>query len=149
MKTKPFLLATAGSTVDGRVIDEKMLDEMAKSYDPKTYSARINLEHIRGISGQPPFRAYGDVLELSVGETDVNFNGKSEKRKALSMISSFADLDRLLDDLDPATPFPPDAHRTKRGHTRGPRPVHLPDRWLDTADDPTPPAGAELLVSGG
>jgi nifR3 family TIM-barrel protein len=72
-----------------------------------------------------------------------------ERRSQLSQISSFADLDRLLDDLDQTMPFPPDAHRTKRGHTRGPRPVHLPDRWLETADDPTPPAGAELLVSGG
>jgi Phage capsid scaffolding protein (GPO) serine peptidase. len=83
MKTKPFLLATAGSTVDGRVIDEKMIEEMASSYDPKTYGARLNIEHIRGISGQAPFRAYGDVLELSVGETEVNFNGQVEKRKAL------------------------------------------------------------------
>lgn len=83
MKTKPFLLATAGSTVDGRMIDDKMLDEMASSYDPKTYGARLNIEHIRGISGEKPFRAYGDVLELTVGETEVNFNGKLEKRKAL------------------------------------------------------------------
>jgi nifR3 family TIM-barrel protein len=72
-----------------------------------------------------------------------------ERRRELSQITSFADLDRLLDDLDPTMPFPPEAHRIRRGHTRGPRPVHLPDRWLDTADDPTPPAGAELLVSGG
>ena len=83
MKTKPFLLATAGSTVDGRNIDEQMLEQMASSYDPKTYAARLNIEHIRGISGQAPFRAFGDVLELSVGETEVNFNGKTEKRKAL------------------------------------------------------------------
>lgn len=83
MKTKPFLLATAGSTVDGRVIDEKMLKEMASSYDPKTYGARLNIEHIRGISGQAPFRAYGDVLELSTDEVEVNFNGKIEKRLGL------------------------------------------------------------------
>ncbi|MCB2050015.1 MAG: GPO family capsid scaffolding protein [Novosphingobium sp.] len=83
MKTKPFLLATAGSTVDGRNIDDAMLEQMASSYDPKTYGARLNIEHIRGISGDKPFRAYGDVLELSVGETEVNFNGKTEKRKAL------------------------------------------------------------------
>lgn len=83
MKTKPFLLATAGSTVDGRVIDEKMLQEMASSYDPKTYAARLNIEHIRGISGQAPFRAYGDVLELSTQEVDVNFNGTTEKRLGL------------------------------------------------------------------
>lgn len=83
MRTKPFLLATAGSTVDGRVIDDTMLEEMASSYNPKTYGARLNIEHIRGISGQPPFRAYGDVLELSIGEVDVDFNGTTEKRKAL------------------------------------------------------------------
>lgn len=83
MKTKPFLLATAGSTVDGRVIDDKMIEEMASSYNPKTYGARLNIEHIRGVSGQAPFRAYGDVVSLSTGEVDVDFNGKMEKRKAL------------------------------------------------------------------
>lgn len=82
-RTKPFLLATAGSTVDGRTIDDKMLDEMAKSYDPKTYGARLNIEHIRGITGEKPFRSYGDVVELSVGDVEVNFNGTREKRKAL------------------------------------------------------------------
>ncbi|MCU1377589.1 MAG: putative dihydrouridine synthase [Acidimicrobiales bacterium] len=70
-------------------------------------------------------------------------------RRQLSQITSFADLDRLLDGLDPTMAFPPEASRIKRGHTRGPRAVALPDRWLETADDPTPPAGAELLVSGG
>ncbi len=83
MKTKQFLLATAGSTVDGRNIDEAMIEQMASSYDPKTYGARLNIEHIRGISPEMPFRAYGDVLELSVGEVEVNFNGKKEKRKGL------------------------------------------------------------------
>jgi hypothetical protein len=82
-RTKPFLLATAGSTVDGRVIDDKLIDEMAQSYDPKTYGARLNIEHIRGITGDAPFRSYGDVVSLSVGEVDVNFSGKTEKRKAL------------------------------------------------------------------
>lgn len=98
MKTKPLLLATAGSTVDGRVIDEKMLDEMASSYKPKTYGARVNIEHIRGISGDGPFRAYGDVLELSVGEVDVDFNGKTEKRKALFGVLDVNDDAKKLND---------------------------------------------------
>lgn len=82
-KTKPFLLATAGSTVDGRVISEKEIKEMAESYDPKTYGARVNIEHIRGISGDGPFHAYGDLVALSTGEVDVNFNGQTEKRLGL------------------------------------------------------------------
>lgn len=83
MKTKKFLLATAGSTVDGRNIDDKMIAEMAKSYDPKTYGARLNIEHIRGLGTDGPFRAYGDVLELSTETVDVNFNGTNEKRLGL------------------------------------------------------------------
>ena len=70
-------------------------------------------------------------------------------RRRLAMLSSGAELDALLAELDPSIPFPAHAGRIKRGHTRGPRPVVLPRRWLDTVDDPTPPAGAEVLVSGG
>jgi nifR3 family TIM-barrel protein len=73
----------------------------------------------------------------------------SERRRDLSLISSFDDLDRVVAELDPTTPMPDEARRVKRGHTRGPRPVALPDRWLETVDDPTPPRGAEVLVSGG
>jgi hypothetical protein len=52
MKTKAFLLATAGSTVDGRTITDADIDQMASSYDPKTYGARVNIEHIRGSAGR-------------------------------------------------------------------------------------------------
>jgi nifR3 family TIM-barrel protein len=72
-----------------------------------------------------------------------------ERRRRLSQVSSLAELDALLDDLDPATALPPGAERLKRGHTNGPRPVALPPGWLDTVDDPTPPSGADALVSGG
>lgn len=98
MKTKPFLLATAGSTVDGRTIDDKLLTEMASSYDPKTYGARLNIEHIRGISGDKPFRSYGDVLELSTAEVDVNFNGKTEKRLGLFGVFDVTEDAKALND---------------------------------------------------
>jgi len=83
MKTKKFLLATAGATVDGRTIDADMLQQMADSYDPATYTARLNIEHIRGLTPGGQFGAYGDVVELSTDDVDVNFNGKTEKRKGL------------------------------------------------------------------
>lgn len=98
MKTKPFLLATAGSTVDGREISEADIDQMASSYDPKTYGARVNIEHIRGISGQSPFFAYGDVDSVFVGETEVNFNGKIEKRKALFGVLDVTDNAKALNE---------------------------------------------------
>ncbi len=72
-----------------------------------------------------------------------------ERRRLLALVPSLAELDRLLDDLDPTMAFPLEALRVPRGHTNGPRPVALPPGWFDTIDDPTPPVGAELLVSGG
>jgi nifR3 family TIM-barrel protein len=72
-----------------------------------------------------------------------------ERRRLLALVASLADLDRLLDELDPTMAFPLDALRVPRGHTNGPRPVALPPGWFDDIDDPTPPVGAELLVSGG
>jgi nifR3 family TIM-barrel protein len=70
-------------------------------------------------------------------------------RRDLASVATLTDLDRLLGRMDPTIALPPDARRLPRGHTDGPRPVALPDRWLETRDDPTPPAGAELGVSGG
>lgn len=98
IRTKPFLLATAGSTVDGRTIDDKMIREMATSYDAKTYGARVNIEHIRGISGDGPFHAYGDLVELSSGEVEVNFNGKIEKRLALYGVFDMGENAKALND---------------------------------------------------
>ncbi|HEX7444721.1 MAG TPA: tRNA dihydrouridine synthase DusB [Acidimicrobiales bacterium] len=70
-------------------------------------------------------------------------------RRSLALASSVGEVAGLLDGLDQSLPFPTEALRMARGHTNGPRPVHLPDRWLETVDDPTPPVGGDLLVSGG
>jgi hypothetical protein len=98
MKTKRFLLATSGATVDGRTIDAEHLRQMAKSYDPKVYSARLNIEHIRGISGEGPFRAYGDVLSLEVEDITVDFNGKPEQRVALYGVFDVTEDAKALND---------------------------------------------------
>ncbi|HEV8116698.1 MAG TPA: tRNA dihydrouridine synthase DusB [Acidimicrobiales bacterium] len=74
-----------------------------------------------------------------------------ERRRRLGQVATLAELDGTLDELDPSCALPPGAERLPRGHTNGPRPVHLPERWLETLDDPLPPAGADAfaVVSGG
>jgi len=72
-----------------------------------------------------------------------------EARRALSQVASIEELGVRLDDLDPGLALVPGAERTVRGHTHGPRPVPVPEGWFALADDPTPPIGADLLVSGG
>ena len=73
----------------------------------------------------------------------------SAVRRSLAQAHSLAEVDELLDGLDPEMAFPPEAMRMARGHTNGPRPVHLPAGWLDRVDDPSPPVGGDILVSGG
>jgi nifR3 family TIM-barrel protein len=73
----------------------------------------------------------------------------STVRRSLSQAATMAEVGELLGGLDPDLSFPAEAMRMPRGHTNGPRPVKLPAGWLDDVDDPTPPAGGEILVSGG
>jgi hypothetical protein len=71
-------------------------------------------------------------------------------RRRLSAVSSLAELDDLLATLDRGLDVVPGGLRAHRGHTNGPRPVHLPHGWLDDPDDLTPlPRDADALVSGG
>jgi nifR3 family TIM-barrel protein len=72
-----------------------------------------------------------------------------DARRALAATSSLGELEQRLCDLEQGLTRPPETARLPRGHTDGPRPVALPHRWLERRDDPTPPAGAELAVSGG
>jgi nifR3 family TIM-barrel protein len=73
----------------------------------------------------------------------------ADARRALGTVSTLQELAAVLETIDPELPLPAEAIRWKRGHTDGPRPVRLPDGWLRLVDDPTPPAGAEILISGG
>ena len=69
-------------------------------------------------------------------------------RRAMGMVSSLAELDGLLDQLDPDAALPPDADGP-RGRQGSPGRVVLPEGWLDDPADLTVPADAELAHSGG
>ncbi|WP_334168295.1 GPO family capsid scaffolding protein [Achromobacter mucicolens] len=75
MSKKFFRVAQEGQTTDGRVIERKWLHDIAETYDPKKYGARINIEHMRGLLPDSPFKAYGDVLAVKVED---NAEGKAE-----------------------------------------------------------------------
>lgn len=85
-KSKKFRVAREGATTDGRKISRDWIQQMAKNYDPKVFGARVNLEHIKGILPDSPFRAYGDVLSLSTVEED----GK------LSLVAEISPTDELV-----------------------------------------------------
>ncbi|CAK1707797.1 GPO family capsid scaffolding protein [Vibrio crassostreae] len=52
----------AGATIDGRVIEQKIIDEIAETYNPEVYTARINADHY------PWSSKYGSVLSVEKKE---------------------------------------------------------------------------------
>ena len=75
-KSKFFRVATEGATTDGRNIDRATIEQIAATYNPKTYGARIWLEHIRGILPDSQFKAYGDVIAVKAEEVDTDSGKK-------------------------------------------------------------------------
>ena len=67
-KSKFFRVAVEGQTTDGREINREQIVEMANSYNPEKYGARIWLEHVRGLFADGAFPAYGDVNALRAEE---------------------------------------------------------------------------------
>jgi len=59
-KTDFICILTAGHTVDGREILQETLDQIAETYDPEKYNARINIDHSQNGS------KLGSVLSLKL-----------------------------------------------------------------------------------
>jgi hypothetical protein len=69
--SKPFVVATEGPTVDGRVITGDQIKQMAANYDPAVYTAVANLEHYLSVVPDSLFKAYGKVVSLTTQVADV------------------------------------------------------------------------------
>ncbi|MEZ2744263.1 GPO family capsid scaffolding protein [Halopseudomonas bauzanensis] len=89
-RSKWFQVATEGATTDGRQIERSWIEEMAAQYDPKTYGARINCEHIKWSWPGGEFGSYGDVLALKAEEVEIG--GK----KKLALFAQIEPNDALI-----------------------------------------------------
>lgn len=73
-----------------------------------------------------------------------------DARRRFSMVSTLAELEDLIAELDPAAELVEGGERIKRGHTNGPIKVALPDGFLDHLDAAdVPDDDAVMAVSGG
>ncbi|MET0897371.1 MAG: tRNA dihydrouridine synthase DusB [Mycobacterium sp.] len=106
-------------------------------------------------------RRHGELLTQHFGEDKAmrdirkhvawylhGFPVGSELRRALALVKTTGELDRLLSGLDADIPFPA-AAEGPRGRQGSPGSVTLPEGWLDDPDDCTVPAGADVMHSGG
>jgi nifR3 family TIM-barrel protein len=67
------------------------------------------------------------------------FRGSARLRESLMRVESLQSLADMLGALDPHEPFPPASMRVPRGKTSGTQTVALPEGYLATLDDATPP----------
>ena len=73
-----------------------------------------------------------------------------EIRRRSAQTSTLAEIEAVLDDLDPTLEAPDGVERIHRSHSSAQRRVALPEGWLDDPlAIPALPRGAEALVSGG
>jgi hypothetical protein len=84
LRTGFITACVEGKTVDGREITALHIDQMAQSYDPKTYAAHIWLEHLRGTMPDGVFKSLGDVVAVKV-EVLGKEAGILEGKKALKV----------------------------------------------------------------
>lgn len=78
------------------------------------------------------------------------FRLTSQVRARMMQVRTLDEMASLFEDVDRDQPFPPSAMRVKRGKRGGRQRVALPEGYLDSLDDATPPGlEAEAMVSGG
>jgi nifR3 family TIM-barrel protein len=137
---RPWLFADLEQALAGR--DPETPPRLGVVAATMAEHARLLADHLGEAPGVRDFRKH-------VGWYLTGYPVGGARRRALAEVATLDELDEQLAGLDPTAPLPDAARRLPRGHTDGPRPVALPDRWLETVDDPTPPLGADTLVSGG
>ena len=80
---KFFRVLVEGDTIDGRKVSAQDILDIAQTYDPDTYGARVNLEHIRGTVPGGAFDRLGDVSAVRAQDDTLNIGGQPQVRKAL------------------------------------------------------------------
>lgn len=83
--SKATRIMVSGDTIDGRIITPEMIQDMADTYDENVYAARVNCEHVDGITPLPngQFPSYGTVKSLSAEEYKFTVDGAEQTQLAL------------------------------------------------------------------
>jgi nifR3 family TIM-barrel protein len=136
---RPWLFGDLAAAFEGR--PERAMPDLRSVAATMYRHAELLVEHM-GEHGVVDFRKH--VAWYLKG-----FGIGSAARGALAQVSSLAQLADLLGALDLDQPYPVSTLGEPRGRTSGPRPVALPDGWLDDPEDGSVPSGAELADSGG
>jgi nifR3 family TIM-barrel protein len=143
---RPWLFRDLASTFTGRELP------VLPTLGQVAVTMRRHAELLAGLMGED--RGLKDARKHMAWYLK-GFSVRQPIRAALGQVSSLAELDRLLVEIDPDQPYPPSQIGAPRGRSNPLHRVHLPAGWLDDPDAmPTDggalvSADAELDISGG
>lgn len=94
---KRFRVAREGQTVDGRALTQQQIIDMAETYNPVEYTARINVEHMSGWGGlkSEQYPCLGDVIACDCVLESFRINGKDVK--LMSLYATLSALPQLVE----------------------------------------------------
>ncbi|UNP28081.1 GPO family capsid scaffolding protein [Lysobacter gummosus] len=118
-QVKFYRVAVEGNTCDRRVIERSWLLDAAATYNRETYAARVWMEHIRSVSPESPFGAYGDVLALKTEMVEINGERKLALFAQIQPTTSLVALNKKKQKLYSSIEIEPDFASTGRAYLTG------------------------------
>lgn len=119
-KSKFQQVCVEGATTDGRHINRQDIQDIADTYDPKLFNARVNLEHINGILPNGPFKAYGDVTAVKAEEIqDGPLKGKLALKAQIDATDELVEMNRARQKVHTSIEFRPNFAKTGKSYLTG------------------------------
>jgi nifR3 family TIM-barrel protein len=139
---RPWLFRDLASVFDGRAPENP--PDLGAVVDVMLEHARLLVDWLGDeASAMKAFRKHSSWYTKC-------FPGSAPLRQRLMQVVALAELEAVLSVVDRTRPYPPEAVRVPRGKTGGRQRVALPEGYLDSLDDDTPPGVlAEAADSGG
>lgn len=138
---RPWLFANLVDALQGRPVAASPL--LGGASRVMAHHARLLVDHLGADIAMRDFRKHTAwyLTGYPVG---------GEMRRRFAGVSTLAELDDLIAELDPTTAIVDGGERIRRGHTNGPIRVVLPPNYLDHLDDLMVPDDARVMaISGG
>jgi nifR3 family TIM-barrel protein len=139
---RPWLFRDLASVFDGRAPENP--PDLGAVVDVMLEHARLLVDWLgHEASAMKAFRKHSSWYTKC-------FPGSAPLRQRLMQVVALAELEAVLSVVDRTRPYPPEAVRVPRGKTGGRQRVALPEGYLTSLDDDTPPGVlAEAADSGG
>lgn len=119
-KSKHTQVCVEGATCDGRSVSRQDIQDMADSYDPRMYNARVNIEHYRGLLPNSPFKAYGDVVGLKAEEIQEGpLKGKLALKAQIDATDELVEINRARQKVHTSIEYNPNFAKTGKAYLTG------------------------------